>query len=117
MNLHDLDHKLQAIKEIDSKYDPEKTEKIIKAFSTLSLSPNSFNVLGILINDLGKPNNYDPINRLSVDDLLLEIANRIELGKIDVLTLDQQLTEMLTGMCPQGRSIRLYSVIFASMTH
>jgi hypothetical protein len=85
-------------------------------FMLLNLSQDARNILNILIKDFGKPINYDPINNLSVDDLLLEIATRIKRGIIDPETFEQQLIEMRTGMCPQGRTIRLYSVLFASNT-
>lgn len=114
MELHSLDRKLDAfIPTI--KYSPDKRQFIIDTFDNILISPTARHVLNILISDLGCCPNQDHINQLSVDDLLTELAERIIMSPsdIDYDHLSVQLEEMTTGMCPQGRTIRLYSVLFA----
>lgn len=60
--------------------------------------------------------NYDPTNDLYADDLLylcylLVQDPRLRDGLIRFL--NEQFEEMSTGMCPQGRTHRLFSVVFA----
>lgn len=114
MELHSLDQKLDAF-EPTSKYSSDKKQFIIDAFYNTQVSPLARHILNILINDLGHPPNQDHINHLSVDDLLTELAERIIIhpSDVDYDHLSIQIEEMATGMCPQGRTIRLYSILFA----
>lgn len=116
MNLHNLDTNLCKIEHIEVDTDFYYHDIFEEFINMMNISQDARNVLNILIRDIGKPINYDPINNLSVDDLLLEIATRIKKGIIDPEIFEQQLIEMKTGMCPQGRTIRLYSILFASNT-
>ena len=57
--------------------------------------------------------NYDPINKLDPIDLLY-IIYLIKIDKKDILfILSEQLEDLRTGFCPQGRSIRLIQIIQA----
>lgn len=57
------------------------------------------------------PANYDPINKLHALDLLY-IVCEISLKNPEILELlEEQLNDMTTGFCPQGRTIRLYQII------
>lgn len=67
-------------------------------------------VFELLCNSIGTPSNYDKINNISVDHLLYEIAKLS--NTIDDLTiLEEQLIDMKTGSCPQGRSLRLIQIL------
>lgn len=84
-----------------------------------SLSPIALNTLYVLVNSIGTPGNYDPINKLSADDLLMLCFEKIETDadlpddkKSDFLPLFiAQLEEMQTGMCPQGRTQRMLQIL------
>jgi hypothetical protein len=67
-------------------------------------------ILQLIINDDGKPSNYDYTNNLRADDLLILIGERIPLTRDFVNLFTQILEEMRTGLCPQGRAIRLYQL-------
>lgn len=56
-------------------------------------------------------NNYDPINKLNAIDLLyiVYIISREEMYIIS--QLKEQLYDLNTGFCPQGRTIRLLQII------
>lgn len=53
--------------------------------------------------------NYDPINKIDCSDLLYLISKNYDSHILTVLI--EQLEDMKSGNCPQGRSIRLIQVI------
>jgi len=68
----------------------------------------------ILVNSIGQPSNNDTVNKLSVDKLLNEIAElSTNIEDSDLVVLEEQLSDMRTGMCPAGRSLRLVQVLKA----
>ena len=113
------DNEIKSIKFIPNKiYDPSKYNEIKDILFQLPLSDEAKSVLNILFNDFGKNQNHDIINNLIVENLLTELASYVNYfgDNFDIITLEQQLIEMKTGLCPSGRTIRLYSVIFAFRT-
>jgi len=54
-------------------------------------------------------NNYDPINKIDTSDLLYIIAKNYNNDLLPILI--EQLEDMKTGVCPQGRTIRLLQII------
>lgn len=71
--------------------------------------------LNKIVNDYnsGNSGNIDNINKLNADDLLYLSAKRILIEKdkdFEELFL-YQMEEMKTGMCPQGRTIRLLQIL------
>ena len=60
---------------------------------------------------LSDNNNYDPINNL--DSIkLLNIVGIISQTNIEIIELlEEQLKDLQTGFCPQGRTIRLIQII------
>lgn len=67
----------------------------------------------IIIYDFHHQNhkNYDHSNNLHADDLLCLISTKNSIDLLELLCL--QLKEMTGGMCPQGRTHRLYQIIVA----
>jgi len=63
------------------------------------------------VKDDGK--NYDPINKLDPIDLLYIIYLIQKYNKEILLILGEQLNDLRTGFCPQGRSVRLIQIILA----
>ena len=137
MNTHFFDGKLKEAKEQLAPYlsDVEKINKAEKLelfalFATLLVSrptttPQSQHNLQIIITDYQKHQphtgpNYDSSNDLASEDLLYFLADLIskipEDQRDDFLDLaNQQLTEMSSGMCPQGRSYRILQVIWPTL--
>jgi len=65
----------------------------------------------LIVRDAGTPANYEAATRLRAEDLLLMVSRREgeNLGQV----LAQQLLDMRSGSCPQGRTHRLLQVISA----
>lgn len=59
--------------------------------------------------------NYDPSNDLFADDLLYLCFEKIVVEKNEDLcgSLIQQLRDMTTGLCAQGRTTRLFQILLA----
>lgn len=53
--------------------------------------------------------NYDPINKIDCSDLMYIIAKKYNNDLLPDLI--EQLEDMKTGFCPQGRTIRLLQII------
>lgn len=121
MDLHSFDTKLDKY-EIIHTTDPFKfwsktSNDIKKLHEYYTLTPRAKQVLDVLINDMETNRNIDTINKINADDLLKDIY---VLSKMyytfyeDTLSqsgvFSEQLEEMLTGMCPQGRCIRLFQI-------
>lgn len=65
------------------------------------------------LHHMGSGPNHDPINKLNADDLLYLCAQRI-LSNNDtdfVIIFMLQCEDMRTGMCPQGRTTRLFQTL------
>lgn len=69
----------------------------------------------LLINSIGTVDNIDNINNYSIDRLLYDLANIIEDNLIVIF--EEQLIDMRTGACQQGRSLRLIQVIQSCLTN
>ena len=136
LNVHYYDGQLSASKlEIDQLIDDfsklggeEKVAAFISLKDKLSSYPtfsiNARKNLDTIISDFsryGRNNgpNYDKVNNLYADDLLL-ICHKMSEKCEDSHTCENilsilifQLDEMSSGMCPQGRTNRLLQVILA----
>lgn len=62
-----------------------------------------------IVNDKYNVTNYDNTNKMSAYDLLYLIGLNINI--IDMTMIIEQLEDMKTGNCPQGRVIRLYHIL------
>lgn len=69
--------------------------------------------LNTIINSFKSQSNFDPTNRLNADDLLYlcyeKICIQSDLDFEDLLKI--QLVEMNSGLCPQGRTTRLFQIL------
>ncbi len=59
----------------------------------------------------GDNSNYDPINKLDALNLLYVIYYLSEDNDIILLLLKEQLEDMISGFCAQGRTIRFIQII------
>lgn len=76
------------------------------------MSHTAVNYLENIISNIGTQSNIDITNNLTADDLIplcLIYYDNQEFMKI----LEEQLEDMATGFCPQGRTHRLFQVIVA----
>lgn len=125
MELHSLDHRLDLstdtyVEPFTYPYPKEESDKVketVKDFGNyLTLNNQARHILNVLIQQIGTPANNDPINLICVDEILLRLYN-LKIKDMDSFqdaVLEIQLLEMMSGMCPQGRSIRLLQVLYSS---
>jgi hypothetical protein len=124
MNTHYFDGKLLPDKALLHEHilraESIPKDQKLNAFYDLraKLSPN--HNLNTIINDFNlyghAPGpNYDPTNDLYADDLLYLCYELLQRSCADDLIklLNEQFEEMSSGMCPQGRTHRLISVVLA----
>ena len=123
MELHSLDNKLDTtLLSFTYPYPKEESDKVrerVKDFNEyLNMDNLAQQILNILIQHIGSPLNDDPINKICVDELLLRLYDLkvICSDAFQDAVLETQLHEMTTGMCPQGRSIRLLQVLYSSVS-
>ena len=124
INTHFFDGKLATLdikKDIDRSHLISEQEKLslFDGLSQYMTSKYGSNFQGkvcldSIIRGTSKPENYDPSNKLFAEDLLYLIAEKIiyekneEYGEL----LFTQLQDMLTGLCPQGRTTRLFQILY-----
>ena len=92
--------KLAAFGQLKLQLDPNPNfDTIVNDFMSIGHSPGP---------------NYDPTNELYADDLLYLCAclvQKMPLNETLIFLLNEQLVQMSTGMCPQGRTHRLMQII------
>lgn len=76
------------------------------------ITPNAFIHLDIMIRDYGTDKNYDATNKISADDLLYLTSYHTG-DENFIILINEQLENMASGFCAQGRTHRLFQVIFA----
>lgn len=119
---HSYDNKLENVKgelkerfeSVEGVSDIEKQEAFqeLKEYLSSRISEAEVVLLEKLISEKNKY--HDPINNLRVDDLLYLCCKRLVAGNEDFLSnFRQQLADLRTGSCVQGRSIRLLQLLYA----
>lgn len=117
LDTHYYDGKLpikdEKIKDVISTYTDDELRSIIKSLrykiESKPRSGNSLFYFDAIVRDAHGSPNFDPINHLYANELLYIIA--IYSDSIDTLLLIEQLNDMKSGFCPQGRTTRLYQII------
>ncbi len=115
-NVHQYDGQLNEVV-LSSKFNSseEALECILQIPKKVPLSCKALEIFKQLVVDIGTEGNHDQDNHLRVEDLLYEIAYLLlEVGlTLHSQILEEQLLDMASGMCPQGRTTRLCQVIHA----
>lgn len=116
-----LERDLLRVKQI-SREERLRLFRLLSSFlaSYPKITPQAFNNLETIIRDSSSHLNYDPTNDLSSEDLLYLLAEKITSLEgekrndlLDLLIIE--LTEMSSGMCPQGRAYRLLQAVIVAM--
>jgi hypothetical protein len=116
MDVHTFDGQLLEIKTFLLPYLEISPENKFNVFQQLKILIGSNVTFDIIVNNSKSNENYDPTNDLYADDLLYIcgiIAENIPDKDSFVSTFNEQLTDMSTGMCAQGRVHRLFQIIIA----
>jgi hypothetical protein len=116
---------LNEVNEVNENKEEKSNEDLEEKNSTKIPKENKINLdlRGIItvINDTQKPQNFDNINNLYADDVLIEIINTLDiLSALDLenyiknsvyLNIIEQMNDMITlGSCAQGRTNRLMQI-------
>jgi hypothetical protein len=125
MNVHIFDGQLKDFQVVKNKFSIDDKKKMFNELLEC-LSDNGKKGLTLIIQDIQSKPNFDETNNMYADDILAEICDYvIKESKIndenmlkDVKTIigniDEQLGDMFTsGICPQGRVIRLHPVYYS----
>lgn len=62
-----------------------------------------------IIKDWRQDANYDNIHKIRVEPLCKLIVDKLPVTLKDIF--EEQLSDMTTGMCPQGRAVRLVQIL------
>lgn len=83
----------------------------IHTMRNIKLTPGALRCFNAIASDFN--GNYDPANYLHADDLLYLLYEKIvcEDSYEHASLLAEQLDEMVSGMCPQGRTTRLLQIL------
>ena len=80
----------------------------------LGVESDSLQGLILIVENTQGSSNFDPVNNIYADDLLVEICKKISNSSEthDILVnIAEQLGDMYNlGQCPQGRTTRLYQL-------
>jgi hypothetical protein len=76
------------------------------------LNPIAGTFFNLLLNDINTPLNYSVADNMKVEDILSNFIHCLE-HKDFIPILEEQLCDMATGFCPEGRVNRLFQVLMA----
>jgi len=112
MNTHDYDKRLtetiHRIREYPStKTFDESIKYIINITNSINYSRKSEVMRTIHLFTMDRKNNFDPINNISVDELLPRLIEHIDKWEDKFIVLEQLADVSSHGSCPQGRCTRL----------
>lgn len=108
-NVHSYDRKLEYRQEIPS-YTQDTKESLFQKIQSL-LNPDA----SLMIQEIRQGGNYDSINMYDASDILYYLLINSQGDTQDMYkNLNEQLADMYKlGKCPQGRVIRLLSLVNA----
>ena len=122
-NTHDYDSRLNSCSKTRKTLEKFKyiyDEQFLRIFAeeiSHDIDTEVSSRLMVIVNDYSKNANYDGTNDVKAEDILKVLAviwQDVKFNKqyrkcfVDELSL--QILDMKTGMCPQGRTIRLWQI-------
>lgn len=118
LNTHNYDGKLYKIliENINNVHNLTQEDKLINATNILNLmienniSEDLIQIFRQIINGFNTAANYDPSNNLWADDIIYLLEEH-KLKEDFLKLLTEQLNDMKTGFCPQGRTHRLFQLL------
>lgn len=109
LNTHTYDGQLSLLPSSLSLLLVHKNLECIPELRKSFTNPISLYYFDIIVRDGYTLPNFDPTNKMYAFDILYLLA--LYKDQISLLILEEQLAEMMSGFCPQGRVIRLYQVL------
>lgn len=81
------------------------------------LTVAEYTMLNRIVRADGSLDNHDKTNNIRADDMLILIDIYVKITPDFVTDFRIQLNDMYTGMCSQGRAVRLYQLYKAYKSH
>lgn len=120
---HHYDRKIKPAKTlVPSKwktFTPSERQTLISNFYKEITDVPAKNMIKTIVRDIDTPANYDPINDNYADEIFANILYLINTSPSEKNSqipdtinnlIVEQLNDMYTGACPQGRSTRLFQI-------
>lgn len=105
-----IDKSLLPLDDVHALSHDEKKQRGERVFQALSgRKEEALHYLRCIIDSTGNPANYDASNDIWAEDLLSLMMVMLE-NTAFLDQLEEQLCDMRTGFCPQGRTTRLWQV-------
>ncbi len=107
LNLNRLDNetKKRSFIELNKKVGESRCDHITKICARQTI--------GLILNSIQQPGNYDNTNNVYADDLLMYLCTLNLNDMIDIIT-EQLADVVISGRCPQGRCTRLIQLCLAA---
>jgi hypothetical protein len=94
----------------------ESFQTLIQMIQDLKLEDRSIEGLKLITQNCEEPSNYDHINKIYADDILIEFYNlllylTLENQKTFLYILAEQMNDLINlGTCPMGRTTRIWQL-------
>lgn len=120
LNTHNYDGKLHitdlpqllVIKELPLDQKRQRGLELLEAAKVKKINKRAISYLRKIISSMGSTSNIDSTNKLVADDLICLCWEHKD-NPIFLSNLEDQLIDMRTGFCPQGRTHRLFQILLA----
>lgn len=117
LNVHIFDGQLKDIFTPSQEYTNDDKKIAFENLLPQLSNPIAIETVHTIINDIGKPNNFQPENNVDCSDILMEIIKLTKDTDI-IVCLDEQLADAKNlGICPSGRVTRLIQLWSAYKDH
>ena len=103
---------LRELKMFDNLNIEEKKERGLRLATTLNMCGKAKNIFRKMVEDMGTNANIDTTNGLIADNLIL-LCLKHQYNENFINILEEQLMDMQSGFCAQGRTHRLYQILLA----
>jgi hypothetical protein len=121
LNTHSYDGQLNPslLLELDTVQRLSLEEKRTRAqdlMAKIRIHPMAMQFLSLIVRDMGTAANIDSTNDINADDLICLCWNYRD-NRNFIMLLEEQLLDMATGFCPQGRTHRLFQILLTTDTY
>jgi hypothetical protein len=97
-----------------SKVSKEEKITVFRQFQSKITDTSASHNLNTIIASIGQASNCDPSNNIKADDILWLLIKKLDSNQpVPSIIIEAIGADMSTGMCPQGRTHRLFQLLLA----